>query len=272
MLPDLELIREIQSIDHRIAELTREISYLPKHIAEIERRLESHRKKLEADHAALTANQKDRRRLEDDTKVWEQKIAHLRDQMNEAKTNEQYRAFQHEIEYAQSEIRKIEDHILDRMGEAETLGQNVKSAEAALKQETVEVEKEKRAAEQRTDADRAELAAAQKHRAELAKGIAAKTLSTYERVRKQRGGLAVAEARDGRCTGCNVILRLHFYQQVRAGQEVLTCEVCGRILYYLAPQDVTVQDALPQQTAQDAPQDAPKEEADCSLQSAEPRP
>ena len=272
MLPELELIREIQSVDHRITELTREISYLPKHIAEIERRLESHRKKLEADRAALTANQKERRRLEDDTKVWEQKASHLRDQMNEAKTNEQYRAFQHEIEYAQSEIRKIEDHILDLMGEAETLDQNVKSAEAALKQETAEVEKEKSAAEQRTAADRAELADAQKHRADLAKGLSRKTLLTYEQVRKQRGGIAVAEARDGRCTGCNVILRLHFYQQVRAGREVLPCEACGRILYFLPPEDVTVPDApSPEVSTQDAPQEAAKEEADCSLQSAEPR-
>lgn len=255
---ELELLRDLQALDQRITELTREINYLPKHIAEIESRLEAHRRKLEADRAALAANQKERRRLEDDIKVFEQKMEHLRDQMSEAKTNEQYRAFQHEIDFAQTEIRKIEDRILDRMAEAETLDQNVKSAEAALKQEGQEVEKEKRDAEQRTEADRAELAVAQDRRDTTTQGITAKTLSIYERVRKQRG-LAVAEARDARCTACNVILRLHFYQQVRANTEVLTCEACGRILFYLPPQDPTTQDT-------------PKEVADCRLQSAEPHP
>ena len=259
MHPELELLRELQALDQRITELTREISYLPKHIAEIESRLESQRRKLEADRAALAANQKERRRLEDDIKVFEPKMERLRDQMNEAKTNEQYRAFQHEIDFAQGEIRKIEDRILDRMGEAETLDQNVKSAEAALRQETLEVEKEKRVAQQRTEADRAELGEAQSRRAAATQGLSAKTLSIYERVRKQRGGLAVAEARDGRCTACNVIVRLHFYQKMHTNEEVLTCEACGRILYCLPPSAVT-------------PQDAPKEVADCRLQSAEPLP
>ena len=254
MHPDLALVRDLQDLDRRIAELTREISYLPKHIAEMEQKLESHRRKIEADRAALTANQKERKRLEDDVKVQEEKISRLRDQMNEAKTNEQYRAFQHEIEFVQTEIRKIEDRILDRMAEAETLDQNVTVAEAALKQETVEVEKEKGAAEQRTAADRVELAAAQSRREEITGAVTPKTLATYERVRRNRGGLAVTEVRDGRCRACNVILRLHFYQQVHANLEVLCCEACGRILYSPPPEE------------------QPKEIVDCTPQMADPQP
>ena len=146
MHQDLGLVRELQDLDRRITELTREINYLPKHIAEIESRLDSHRRKLEADRAALAANQKERKGLEDDIKISEQKTSKLRDQMSEAKTNEQYRAFQHEIEFGQSEVRKIEDRILDRMSEAEALEKNVKAAEAALKQEAAEVEAEKQQA------------------------------------------------------------------------------------------------------------------------------
>ncbi len=237
MHPDLGLVRELQDLDRRITELTREINYLPKHIAELESRLDAHRKKLEADRAALAANQKERKGLEGDVKVWEQKVSKLRDQMSEAKTNEQYRAFQHEIEFGQTEVRKIEDRILDRMGEAEALEKNVKSAEAALKQEAAEVETEKQQAEVRTAADRVELADAQKRRALLTKSITAKTLDVYERKRPSRGGIALAAAQDGRCMGCNVVLRLAYYQQVRTGPEVYTCEACGRILYYVPPEE-----------------------------------
>ena len=258
MHPDLGLLRELQELDHRIAELTREISYLPKHIAEIESKLESHRRRLEADRASLAANHKERKRLEDDVKVFEGKISKLRDQMGEAKTNEVYRAFQHEIDFAQAEIRKTEDRILDLMGEAEGLDQNVKSAEAALKQEALEVDKEKKAAQQRTSEDRAEMAEDEKRRAATAQAVRPQTLATYERVRRSRAGLAICEGREGRCMGCNVILRLHFYQQIRSGDEVLTCEACGRILYYLPPEEPK--------------EEAPKEVPDCSLQSAEPRP
>ena len=143
MHPDTRLVSQLQAIDLRMAELEKEVAALPKHIAVIEKTLESHQRRLEADRAALTANQKDRKKLEGDVQMNEQKISKLRDQMLGAKTNEQYRAFQHEIEYAQNEIRKSEDRILELMSESESLDVAVKKAEAALKEEKKLVEAEK---------------------------------------------------------------------------------------------------------------------------------
>ncbi len=56
MNANLGLIRDLQSVDTRIAELKLEISRLPKHVAEIERKLESHKQALAADQAALEEN------------------------------------------------------------------------------------------------------------------------------------------------------------------------------------------------------------------------
>src|SRR5215475_1460544 len=108
MLPDLRLVIRLQELDNRLAELSREIATLPKHVAEIEKKLVSHERKLEADRAALVANQKERKKCEGDIQVQEQKISKLRDQMVGAKTNEQYRAFQNEIEFCQKETGKAE--------------------------------------------------------------------------------------------------------------------------------------------------------------------
>src|ERR1051326_2761043 len=121
MLPDLKLVIRLQDVDNRLADLAREIAALPKHIAEIEKRLVSHERKLEADRAALTANQKERKKCEGDIQVQEQKISKLRDQMRGAKTNEQYRAFQNEIEFCQNEVRRYEDRILELMSESDPL-------------------------------------------------------------------------------------------------------------------------------------------------------
>src|SRR3954452_8241448 len=112
MPPELKLVVRLQDLDNRLAELAKEIATLPKHIAEIEKRLGSHERKLEADRAALAANQKERKKCEGDIQVQEQKISKLKDQTLQVKTNEQFRAFQVEIEYCQNEIRKFEDRIL----------------------------------------------------------------------------------------------------------------------------------------------------------------
>ena len=53
----------------------------------------------------------------------------------------------------------------------------------------------------------------------------------YERARKARKGIGVAEVADGRCTICNIGLRPQFYQDVKKGDSVLSCENCQRILY-----------------------------------------
>jgi len=235
MLPDLKLVIRLQEIDNRLTELTREIASLPKHIAEIEKKLVSHERKLEADRAALVANQKERRKCESDIQVQEQKISKLKDQMLLAKTNDQYKAFQHEIEFCQKEIRKLEDRILELMGESEPLDKNVKAAESALKSERTEVEGEKQVARERSAADEHAARELQKERGEIVAGVIPATYQRYERVRKGRKGIGVAEAADGRCTACNMTLRLQFYQDLKKGDQILACESCQRILYYNPP-------------------------------------
>lgn len=235
MLPDLAAAVRLQELDNRIRDLKQEIAALPKHIAAIEKTLESHLRRLEADRAALAANQRDRKRLETDIQVQEQKRSKLKDQMMEAKNNEQFRAFQKEIEYCQNEIRKMEDRILDLMSESEPLEQNVKLAEAALREEKERVEKEKREAQQRTAADQEELARLNAERKQLTASMSPSVIAAYERIRGKRQGVAVAAAADGRCLACQIALRPQFFQELRSGESVMYCESCGRILYYNPP-------------------------------------
>jgi predicted nucleic acid-binding Zn-ribbon protein len=235
MLPDLKLVIRLQEIDNRLAELAREIAALPKHIAEIEKKLVSHERKLEADRAALVANQKERKKCEADIQTQEQKISKLKDQMLQAKTNEQYRAFQHEIEFCEKEIRKSEDRILELMGESEPLDKNVKAAEAALKGEKAEVEKEKQIARERTAVDQSASDELSKERAAIVAEVTPSTYQQYERVRKARKGIGVAEALDGRCSACQISLRPQFFQELKRGDKVMACESCLRILYYNPP-------------------------------------
>ena len=242
MLPDLKLVIRLQEVDNRLADLQREITALPKHIAEIEKKLISHERKLEADRAALAANQKERKKCEGDIQTQDQKISKLKEQMLDAKTNEQYRAFQNEIEFCQKEIRKAEDRILELMTESEPLDRAVKAAEASLKTEKTQVDAEKQEARERTAVDQRAADALQKERAEIVKETTPAGYQRYERARKARRGVGVAEAVDGRCTACHMVIRLQFYQEVKRGDQILVCESCQRILYHNPP--VAVEDDL----------------------------
>lgn len=237
MHPDVAIALRLQVLDLRAAELRREIALLPKRILEIEKALEAHTRQLELNRAALAANQRERKKIEGEIQMHQQKISRLRDQMMEAKTNEQYRAFQDEIAYFEQAIRKAEDQILELMLEADSLEANVRKAEAALQAERKSVEAEKEQARARTQADREELARIEAERREVAARLAPEVLSMYERLRSRHypAGDVLAEARDGRCMGCMMTIRPQLFQEVKSGQRVVHCETCRRILYFEEP-------------------------------------
>lgn len=235
MHPDLPRILDLQRLDLRIRELKKEVKSLPKYIAEIEQQLESHSRALEADRAELDANRKSHRALEGEVASARQKLDHLNAQMNEAKTNEQFRAFQHEIQYEQKVIGETEDHILDRMVEAETLEKNVKLAQAALGIEEEKVAREISEVRARVAADEEEMAEKASRREALAGQVSAELLRTYEQICKMRKGVGIGRADAERCLSCDVVLRPQFSNVLRSGEQVMTCESCGRILYYEPP-------------------------------------
>jgi predicted nucleic acid-binding Zn-ribbon protein len=235
MTPELEAVLKLQTLDGRAAALQKEIESFPKQIAEIEKKLDVHTRKVEVDRNVMTGNQKERKLLEDDIKVQEQKMAKLRDQMTQAKTNDQYRAFQNEISYCEAAIRKSEDRILELMGEAEPLEKNAKAAEAALKEERAKVETEKDRARKRTAEDEEFLRQAMEERKKVAETVPPQTLTHYERIRKRWRGVAVADATGGRCSACQMKLRPQYFQELRRADKLFFCESCGRILYYNPP-------------------------------------
>jgi uncharacterized protein len=251
MHPDIATALRLQELDTRIAQLKAEIDLLPRHIARIERQLESHLKQLEVDRAALTANQHDRKKHEADIQTHNQKISKLRDQMLEAKNNEQYRAFQHEIEFGETAIRKSEDRILELMTESEKLEANVKTAEAALAQEKAVVDKEKRKAQQATTKDKAELQTVLASRAASYEKLPSNFRAMYDRLRlKLKDHKPISEAVDGRCSACMMTLRPQLFQDLKQNDgNIILCESCKRVLYYHAPVNLeSAIDELPKLT------------------------
>ena len=249
MLQDLALALRLQALDRKMASLETEIATLPKHIAEIEKKLDSHTRRLEADRAALAANRRDHKKLEGDIQLHEQKVSKFKEQMLGAKTNEQYKAFQHEIAYIEAEIRKAEDKILELMEQSEPLDKNVKAAEADLKNEQKQVDAEKVQARERTAVDQTELAERRAERQSVSAQMDAAFYSTYERIRKKTRNTPIADATEGRCDACQIALRPQFFQDLRRGDKIMFCESCGRILTYNPIFDISSDVAASQQTA-----------------------
>ena len=205
----------------------------PKRIRELDSQLIGARAALasakEAHTHALTA----RKKTELDVAEWREKGKKFRAQSSAVKTNEAYKALQHEIANADAETSKAEDAQLDQMMAVEEAEKKVKAAESALKDAEQSVAVERKEIENRArETNRkmhAEIAVRDKLTAEISEDI----VDRYARLAKRHHGVALAEVVDEQCRGCGMRILPHIFQEVLRAEdhELHTCENCGRILY-----------------------------------------
>jgi len=161
------------------------------------------------------------------------------------KTNQEYAAVQKEISYAQSEIKTLEEKILERMLEADELAAQAKRAEAELaaEQKTVDADRKKMSTDHATL--RVSLERIVSERAVIIAALDKQVLRIFEAVAQRRNGVAVAEARDGICTICHVRLRPQVFNNVLRSTEIVQCDSCQRILYAM-PKTPATSSTVPQ--------------------------
>ena len=153
----------------------------------------------------------------------------------QVKTNEEFRAMQHQIDAAATEVGVQEEKILINMMEADELNATIKKAEAALKAAQSKVSAERGAIEQDVTTQQAVLIETTAARARLVVAMDNKgAVETFERIARVRG-TAVARAEGERCTVCQVRLRPAVFVHVLKNDQIVQCDSCNRILYFVPP-------------------------------------
>jgi predicted nucleic acid-binding Zn-ribbon protein len=231
MNQDLKQLIRLQSIDLAIQELRTRIDKFPGLSKALDEQLRSAQSGLESVKEKAKNNQGNRKKLESEIGSIETKISKYRDQMMAVKTNDEYRALQHEIEHAQSSIRKIEDEILNLMLEAESSQTEIRVAETRLKEDQQKVDQDRKQLTEVNQRDLSALESYLKERKEIEASISSDLVPRYERVRKARGGIAVAAARNEVCEICQVRIRPQVFQEIRRNDQIIACDACQRILY-----------------------------------------
>jgi uncharacterized protein len=237
MHPAIPHLVELQRVDHQIGALRAELESYPKLIGEADSKLAGARAELTAAKEAHAQIVAERKKFEFEVQQWKDRARKYRDQSGAVKTNEAYRALQHEIANAETEVAKAEDLQLEVMMKAEEAERRVKIAGSRLREAEQSVAAERKAIEAQGAERKKQLDAANVEREKIIAPVPEDLRELYGRVAKRHNGTAMAEARDGQCRGCGMRVLPHTLQELRTetNEEVFRCESCGLILYTLEP-------------------------------------
>lgn len=234
MSSTIEQLLVLQDRDRKINQLQREIDDLPARQALIEAPLKNFQQAIDEAEEAIRHKKLEQNDLEAQIEQRQERIRKFRQQQMEVKNNDDYRAFEKQIEALEKEIRELEDQDLEWMEALEQLEAVRSGKQAEWNEEKQVVDEELDSFRQRAANVEAELASVQADRDKLAQGIDPEWLARYERVFQHHRDYALVQVDRNTCGGCHMKLPPQAAHDARRLDDMTTCIYCGRLLYLMS--------------------------------------
>jgi predicted nucleic acid-binding Zn-ribbon protein len=138
---------------------------------------------------------------------------------------------QAEVVSLKKHLATLEERELAAMLQVETAEASLQTVESGLKQTRARFTSEYGKLNADLESLRRERNDLDEERQAAVSAIPAELLSTYEELRQQRRGVAVAVASDNGCSACGTTLTAAVQQSARHSPQLVHCPSCGRILY-----------------------------------------
>jgi predicted nucleic acid-binding Zn-ribbon protein len=138
---------------------------------------------------------------------------------------------QADIEQLKRQLNAVEDRELEAMSSADNADAESRTAQAELEALEAAWREEQQELTERIARLKTEIAAYEEQRVSRLEYIDAEALSTYEHVRRAHQGRGVARLDRNLCLGCRISLPVSTVNKARAGNALIQCPNCERILY-----------------------------------------
>lgn len=232
MSPVIEALLVLQDRDRRLIRLRAEIEAVPSQRRVLEERASRASASFESARHRSQQIESDRKKLELEVETLKQRISKVAAEQQTTRSNDQYKAFQHQIETTQGEISRLDDQQLALMEQAELVGRELVEVQKVAVAQKAETDKQLADLVVREANLRQELAVVVTERAAQAAKVEPAALSKYESVARKKGDTTLVGVPKGVCGGCHMKLPQHVYLTAMAQQDIPTCPSCTRLLYF----------------------------------------
>jgi predicted nucleic acid-binding Zn-ribbon protein len=246
MNADLEHLIILQAQDLELRRLRAELADAPVQVTAAQTARARAEVALAEATKSLLKEETLRRSQELDVKDRQGKISRLRKQMETATSAAQIAALEHEINFSEQTIAKLEDDELASLERTDAFDLARGKATLALEVTTATLAAARVRAANIATRNTAAIAGIETERAALRTQIDESRLSVYDRISKAKG-TGVSQAIDHKCAACQMMVRPQRWNDLtdrdpnsEYANTIFTCETCGRLLFYDPRQDAPI--------------------------------
>jgi predicted nucleic acid-binding Zn-ribbon protein len=233
--PDLRQLIELQELDLEIQRISDRLARIPTERDQVENEFKQYAAEflgLKSKHEQIL---KDRKQLEAELADVQEHHEKYKQDLMRVTNQKQYETALREIDATKKHAGTLETEILRQMEEVEKLEAELKERAPDAERKRAEVDENLASLDRERDEAAQKLDALSDERQRAAQGMSAQAMSTYDRMARSRRGQALSEvSSEGVCLACRMKVRPKVFSDVRKGDQLITCEHCGRILYYRA--------------------------------------
>jgi predicted nucleic acid-binding Zn-ribbon protein len=233
-----DALRELFLVDQQLRGMESRVTGASKHVRVQQIKLDQLQQQAAELKEQLKHAEAEAHNLETEASAADDRIEHLREQMNSVKTNKEYSAMLVEVNTIKADKSKVEEHALEVMSKVELLRGELDQLHKSLEDQQKIKELADRDLSERNDEVGEQLAELKARREEAAARVADEPLQVFEKLNEAYDGEAMAPVieEDRRrleytCGGCYMSIPIEKVNQLMTVDEITRCSSCGRILY-----------------------------------------
>ncbi|MFZ0613144.1 MAG: C4-type zinc ribbon domain-containing protein [Desulfobacterales bacterium] len=224
----------LQEVEIETASVQVQLAGYPRQQADLEAEVKAAEEAVTVEEGRSSEVRQAYRALESEAKVIQGRIVKSEEKLRAVKTNKEYQSSLKEIDDLKAALSAVEDRMLACLEEMDLAAAAVGAKKDEVKRLSRDVEEEKDLIRQNAAAAQQQLDRLNGQRVEIVDAVPADLLKTYETVKKNSGGVAIAAVKNAVCRGCHVNLPPQMYHDLLHFDKLFICPHCERLIYPVA--------------------------------------